>query len=1758
VERRWCQIWVLQAAFGEIAASSTNVFFSAAGALYKSDGITTAVVSGCGQPSKFTLQGSLLFMDATSAPANNDHNLYTHDGTTLTQVSSLGSGLTFVVGIANISGTIYWIGNNTILNSSTVFKYNSANNSTSIHSVGPGDGISNLTAVGTKLFYTTVSKLYVYDTGASTNTDITPSGVSIGNLASDGTTLYCRGTDASTIRQIYKSTGSTPTAVTSGGSATRGWNPSQFAFLGTKIYFSGSSNDADGLELCVHDTGTGTTSLVIDLFAGGSPANSSSPRNLTFVGSTIYFSATTATSIMQLFKTDGTSAGTVRVGTINTSNGNDNPQQFANIGGTLYFRADNDTGTNFVTRPMNIVNLTISAGNGQTTPISNAFAAAMQIAVKSTDNASNFASVPVTFTAPGSGASGTFSNSTNTITVISNASGISSSGTFSANATFGSYSVTTSIPGGYSTGLSFSLMNSNSATVNSINRQSPAGAFTNASSVTFRITFSTSVTGVTASNFDLNPTVTGATIGTVSGSGTTWDIQVNSITGNGFLGLRLANATGIIPPVASALPASGQQYTIDKVAPAAPVISSITTDSGTSNSDLLTNDTTLVISGTAEANSILTLTRVGTGVLGTATVGGGGAWSYDYTGTTLSEGSYTFAATTQDAAGNISADSANFVVNIDTTPPAVPAITSISNDTGTSNDRITSDPTLLISGTADANSIVSVSRTGVGVLGSATANGTGNWTFDYTGTTLGSGNHTFTASASDAAGNSSGASADFAVTVDTSAPAAPVLNAISTDTGSSNTDEISNDTTLVISGTAEANSSLTLTLVGTGVLGTANVTAGSTWSYDYTGTPLANGSYTFTATAQDAAGNASAVSANFVVNVDLVAPAAPVITSVSTDTGNPNDAVTSDQTLILSGTSEANSVVTVTRVNVGILGTATANGAGIWNYDYTTTTLPAGTHTFTATAQDAAGNVSAVSANFNVTVDTNAPATPVIDSITLDSGTAGDGVTNDNTLVLNGTAPASSTVTLTRVGIGVIGTTTADGTGNWNFDYTSTALIDGNFSFTATATSSAGITSPDSNAFAVRIDTVVAPAAITGFSSDTGSAGDGQTSDGTLILNGTAEANSIVTLNETGLGTLGTTTANGTGNWTFDYSATILQPGTYNFSANAVDVAGNMSAPSANRVVTITGPAVSFTVAGFASPATAGVQYGFTVTAKDASGNVADNYAGTLAFSSNDPQAVLPANYTFVAGDNGVHSFNATLKTAGTRSITVTDSGNANVGGSQMNISVLPIAADHLGVVAPANSAANAPFNFTVNALDQFGNVDPAYAGTVHFTSSDSAAVLPADASLSSGTGTFSATLITGNVTQTLTATDTVSQSITAGSASILVARLPQTITFVPPTGLTFGDLPVVLTATSSANLPVGLAYVSGPGTLNGNTLTITGAGEIVINAGQPGNTQYEPAPDVPQSINVAKTTVTVSWSNPASIIEDVALSTTQLNATASVPGTFAYTPAPGSFLPAGTNTLTVQFTPTDSANYATPAPVSVQIQVNEKLDIGSGSLPTEGVVNQIMTFSISPNFSNAIITWDWNDGTPEGTGSTVTHTYTSAGTYNITVTITDPITNQTETKNITLVIDTGLPFSVAAAVVGLDFGTKGKDYIKIRGRIPLAQKDFISGDATIDFGGVVRKFSLKRSGRAYRYSPLRTNEYFSLLAPYTRQTVTFQIRLLHQDIVANLADEGLKLNAPGTKTVRLIVSIGSASYLAQVKLNFKENGTLGRGRLQK
>ncbi len=212
-----------------------------------------------------------------------------------------------------------------------------------------------------------------------------------------------------------------------------------------------------------------------------------------------------------------------------------------------------------------------------------------------------------------------------------------------------------------------------------------------------------------------------------------------------------------------------------------------------------------------------------------------------------------------------------------------------------------------------------------------------------------------------------------------------------------------------------------------------------------------------------------------------------------------------------------------------------------------------------------------------------------------------------------------------------------------------------------------------------------------------------------------------------------------------------------------------------DRIVRFTfpfGAAQRLTVGGFPSPSTAGTPGSITVTALDQNGLPATGYTGTVHLTSSDAQAILPADYTFTAADHGTHTFNGiTLKTAGNQAITVTDTRDPRLSGTQPGIRVRPAATITLAVAFTATTPAGEPRAFTVAAKDQYGNTTPAYTGTVHLISSDGRAVLEANHTFTAadqGAYAFGVELRTTG-TQSLTATDTATGSITGTQAGIVV-----------------------------------------------------------------------------------------------------------------------------------------------------------------------------------------------------------------------------------------------------------------------------------------------------------------------------------------------------------------------------------------------------
>ncbi len=223
------------------------------------------------------------------------------------------------------------------------------------------------------------------------------------------------------------------------------------------------------------------------------------------------------------------------------------------------------------------------------------------------------------------------------------------------------------------------------------------------------------------------------------------------------------------------------------------------------------------------------------------------------------------------------------------------------------------------------------------------------------------------------------------------------------------------------------------------------------------------------------------------------------------------------------------------------------------------------------------------------------------------------------------------------------------------------------------------------------------------------------------------------------------------------------------------DLVTGRGSPIANLVVAglvgtpiNSGPvATHFTVTA-PSTATAGTAFSITVTALAANNQTVTGYTGTVQLTSSDPAAGLPTAYTFTSADAGSHTFSITLKTAGSQTITATDTSSGSITGSA-TVTVSAAAVSGFQVTGfPSPATAGVAGTFTVTAVDSYGNPLTSYSGTVHFTSSDPKAILPANASITAGKGTFSATFETAG-TESLTVTDTSHTTMTGTLTGILV-----------------------------------------------------------------------------------------------------------------------------------------------------------------------------------------------------------------------------------------------------------------------------------------------------------------------------------------------------------------------------------------------------
>lgn len=303
----------------------------------------------------------------------------------------------------------------------------------------------------------------------------------------------------------------------------------------------------------------------------------------------------------------------------------------------------------------------------------------------------------------------------------------------------------------------------------------------------------------------------------------------------------------------------------------------------------------------------------------------------------------------------------------DITPPDAPIITGISEDTGTAGDGITSDTTLNISGTSEAGASVEVFIGGVS-LSTATADNSGNWVYDHTNTVLTEGSHVITAKATDAANNTSTISANFDVTVDITAPMVSItFPATSGSTNGTVSGTGESGTTINVSGPNSFNNLPTNCQ--------AVVQTDSSWTcslMDENMMPPNNqGNANISVkTNADIAGNEGMSMVN-TITIDIIAPEAPTVVTLSTNDTTPTITGTNGLTTALP-TGETMNVL----VN-GATYVVVPDGSGNWSLDTEMATPDSGTlgvfasnmtYEVVATVTDAAGNATSDTSSNEITI----------------------------------------------------------------------------------------------------------------------------------------------------------------------------------------------------------------------------------------------------------------------------------------------------------------------------------------------------------------------------------------------------------------------------------------------------------------------------------------------------------------------------------------------------------------------------------------------------------------------------------------------------------------------------------------------------------------------------------------------------------------------------------------------------------------------
>jgi hypothetical protein len=684
----------------------------------------------------------------------------------------------------------------------------------------------------------------------------------------------------------------------------------------------------------------------------------------------------------------------------------------------------------------------------------------------------------------------------------------------------------------------------------------------------------------------------------------TLDIQGRSITttvdGQGFWRITIPADDPLSPGehsyVISSFDIAGNQNKLNKEITLIPSIETPVTvslvtadDKGTFNNDNITNITVPKFTGTGGGGDTILFTLTNNNVPAFSQpypppVTDGGSWSIQVN-TGLEDGDYSYSAVSTDIAGNTSATPL-VTLTIETQAPALSGGLKSTSDTGTEGDNITKEQLPVFEGNSDAGAVIElrVYNSTHDKIYSVNADQDGKWSIPVEDTLVAD-NYAYTITASDLAGNQS--TENGSLTVDTLAPGFTGGLKALTDSGRSDTDDVTFITTPVFSGLGEVDATVLVTFSNNqSYSGTVN--GNGRWEIIWP-SALDAGEYVYTLSSTDAAGNTTTLAAvplsiDTVSSLTVTGLTAPSNSYYLGNTEGASDHITNVTSPSIEGVAEPDASITLTLTNSSNIAEeymTAANAQGVWVVAMSA--LAQDEYRYTVKSVDIAGNETLVS-NQLLTIDATAPV--LSGSLDQDSDFGRDktdGVTNELSPVFSGTGEVGAAITLNIQDRQYTATVSVFGT--WEITIPADRpLSPGEYTYIIRSFDLAGNQADLSKQITLIPEIVHSVTVRLAEGDDTGTLDtDNITNLNRPNFTGTGGVGDdiVFTLssNNTGFIYTSDTRVPDSGTWSIDLSAD-LDDGVYTYSAVSTDIAGNTSdSAGVNITIDTKGPALAASLA---------------------------------------------------------------------------------------------------------------------------------------------------------------------------------------------------------------------------------------------------------------------------------------------------------------------------------------------------------------------------------------------------------------------------------------------------------------------------------------------------------------------------------------------------------------------------------------------------